>query len=275
MSHEEPQLGYARATGPQAASTIHTSGDGLDGGRVAVPAGDRDIPAYYAHPAGDPGRPLVLVLGEAFGLHEHIADVVRRFAHAGYFAVAPDLMVRQGDPQAFEDIDALVSDLLLTIPDEQVMGDLDATFAWAASQGADTTRSAATGFCWGGRWTWLYAAHRGLDAAVAWYGIVDGTSTFPADPARFPQHPLDVAGALKTPVLGLYGAQDDAIPVAGVEAMRTRLAAGSTAAQASNIIIYEAAGHAFFADYRPSYVAEAAQAAWRECLQWLDRHLAR
>lgn len=274
MSNDEEQLGYARATGPQQTTTVHTSADGLTAGRTTVPAGDRDIPAYYAHPADDPGRPLVLVLSEAFGLHEHIADVTRRLAHAGYFAVAPDLMVRQGDPLAFDDIDKLVSELLLTIPDDQVLGDLDATVDWAAAHGADTAHVGAIGFCWGGRWIWLYAAHRALDAAVAWYGIVDGTTMFPDDPARFPRHPLDVAPVLKTPVLGLYGAQDDAIPLPTVEAMRAALAQGNAEAQASDIVVYEEGGHAFFADYRPSYVASAARDGWQRCLRWLGEHLA-
>lgn len=270
MNADDHDLGYASAAGPGGlTTTIHTTSDGLDGGRTAVAAGDRDIPAYAAWPAGAPDRPVVLVLSEAFGLHEHIADVVRRFAHEGYFAVAPDLMVRQGDPRSFDDVDALVAELLLKIPDAQVMRDLDATVAWAAAQGGDTSRLTVTGYCWGGRWTWLYAAHRPMAAAVAWYGIVDGAGMFPDDPELFPRHPLDLPPHLATPVLGLYGAQDEAIPTATVEEMRRRLGEGTPDAAAAEIVLYPDAGHAFFADYREGYEPASAQDAWARCLAWI------
>jgi len=263
-------LGYTRATGPtQAPTTIRTSTAGLDAGMVSVDAGDRAVPAYAARPAGRTDLPLVLVISEAFGLHEHIADIARRFAHRGYFALAPDLMGRQGDPMRYDDIGRLVNELLLTIPDDQVMHDLDATVAWARAQGASRDRLAATGFCWGGRWTWLYAAHRRLDAAVAWYGIVDGHAMFPDDTALFPRHPLAVTEDLTAPVLGLYGGQDEAIPIETVEAMRDRLRHGSEAARASTIQLYPDAPHAFFADYRDSYSAGSAQDAWERCLAWI------
>lgn len=264
-------LDFAPATGPtQAATTIHTPGGGLDMRLVEIDAGDRRIRAYTARPAEASGAPLLLVLSEAFGLHEHIADICRRFAHQGYFAVAPDLMVRQGDPMAYADIRALVSGLLLKIPDAQVMADLDATVAWARVNGADRDRVSATGFCWGGRWTWLYAAHRSLKAAVAWYGIVDGGSMFPNDPELFPSHPTDIVGKLRAPVLGLYGGRDEAIPLHTIRAMQDRLPSGSEAARASRIHVYPDAGHAFFADYRDSYRADLADDAWRRCLEWLS-----
>jgi carboxymethylenebutenolidase len=270
MREGNDPLDFAPATGPtQAATTIHTPGDGLDTRLVEIDAGDRTIRAYAARPASAPDAPLLLVLSEAFGLHEHIADICRRFAHQGYFAVAPDLMVRQGDPMVYADIGALVSELLLKIPDAQVMADLDATVAWARHHGASADRVSATGFCWGGRWTWLYAAHRPLKAAVAWYGIVDGVSMFPNDSALFPSHPLDVVGTLKAPVLGLYGGRDEAIPLDTIRAMQNRLASGSEAARASRIHVYPDAGHAFFADYRDSYRADLADDAWRRCLAWL------
>lgn len=266
----DDDLGYAPAAGAGGlATTIRTSSDGLDARRIAIAAGGEKIPGYAAWPAGSPGRPVVLVLSEAFGLHEHIADIVRRFAHEGYFAVAPDLMVRQGDPRTFDDVGELVGKLLLTIPDGQVMDDLDATVAWAASQGADVSRLAMTGFCWGGRWTWLYAAHRPLAAGVAWYGIVDGAGMFPDDPVLFPRHPLEIATDLETPVLGLYGAQDDAIPTETVEGMQRQLADGSPAAKTSEIVIFADAGHAFFADYRESYEPRSALDGWERCLRWI------
>jgi len=212
-------LGYARAAGPvQAASAVQTSAQGLDARRVMLPAGDRDIPAYVARPEAAERPPVMLVLSEAFGLHEHIADIARRCAHAGFLAVAPDLMVRQGNPAAFADMPTLVADLLLRIPDAQVMGDLDACVAWAADQGGDTDRLSAAGFCWGGRWTWLFAAHRPFCAAVAWYGVLDGSahSLFPKGDPNFPAHPSELTGDMRTPTLGLYGGADEAIPVATV-----------------------------------------------------------
>ena len=270
MGEQNNRLDFAPATGPaQAATTIHTPSDGLDTRLVEIDAGDRTIRAYAARPAAASDAPLLLVLSEAFGLHEHIADIARRFARQGYFAVAPDLMVRQGNPMAYADIGALVSELLLKIPDTQVMADLDATVAWARVHGASPDRVSATGFCWGGRWTWLYAAHRPLDAAVAWYGIVDGGSMFPNDPALFPSHPLDIVGKLKAPVLGLHGGRDEAIPLDTIRAMQDRLPSGSEAARASCIHVYPDAGHAFFADYRDSYRVDLADDAWGRCLQWL------
>lgn len=275
MTERNDHLDYAPATGPaQAASTIHTSSEGLDARLVEIGAGDRTIRAYAARPADAVGAPLLLVLSEAFGLHEHIADITRRFAHQGYFAVAPDLMVRQGDPTAYADIGDLVSKLLLQIPDAQVMSDLDATVGWARAAGASPDHLLATGFCWGGRWTWLYAAHRPLDAAVAWYGIVDGGDMFPNDPALFPHHPLDLADELKAPVLGLYGGRDEAIPIETIRAMERRLAHGGQKARASHIHVYPDAGHAFFADYRDSYRADLAGDAWRRCIEWLGGHSA-
>lgn len=271
MTDENDQLDYAPAASTvQAASTIHTSSEGLRAGLVDIPASEGTIRAYVARPADGAAAPLLLVLSEAFGLHEHIADITRRFAHLGYFAVAPDLMARQGDPMAYDNIEDLVGKLLLTIPDAQVMSDLDATVNWAQAAGANRDLPSATGFCWGGRWTWLYAAHRLLAAAVAWYGIVDGRSMFPADRALFSQHPIEVTDQLKTPVLGLYGGRDEAIPIETIVAMKARLERGSSAARASHVHVYPDAGHAFFADYRGSYRADLAEDAWRRCVDWLS-----
>jgi carboxymethylenebutenolidase len=273
MSEPNDRLDYAPAAGSiHASSTIHTSSEGLDARLVEIDSGDRTIQAYAARPADRIGAPLMLVLSEAFGLHEHVADIVRRFAKLGYFAVAPDLMVRQGDPMAHADIAVLVGDLLLKIPDAQVMSDLDATVDWARAADASLDHLFATGFCWGGRWTWLYAAHRRLDAAVAWYGIVDGRDMFPDDGVLFPRHPLDLKDDLKAPVLGLYGGRDEAIPLATIHAMEARLADGSPAARSSRIHVYPDAGHAFFADYRDSYRADLADDAWRRCTEWLSGH---
>lgn len=265
---------FSEAAGPfQKQTAITTPATGLVTGSAQIKAADRIIPGYFAYPEKQKDAPLLLVLSEAFGLHEHIRDVTRRFANEGFFAVAPDLVVRQGDPNTFADIPSLVRDLLLTIPDEQVLSDLDATLHWALQQGADRRRAGITGFCWGGRWTWLYAAHQKLHAAVAWYGILNGRESGVFAPAldRHPTHPLDVVHRLLTPVLGLYGGQDEAIHVRTIEQMREALRSGSSAARSSEIEVFAEAGHAFFADYRESYRREASVEAWHQCVTFLKR----
>jgi carboxymethylenebutenolidase len=219
------------------------------------------MPAYRAAPAGATGLPVVLVISEIFGVHEHIADVARRFAKAGYLAIAPELFVRQGDAGSYGEIAKLVSEVVAKAPDAQVMGDLDATVAWAKAQGADTSRLGITGFCWGGRTTLMYAAHNpGVKAAVAWYGPV-ARSYYPGDKTA-----LDVAGRIKAAVLGLYGAADGGIPNDTVEKMRDALkAAGNTR---SEFVLYPDTPHAFHADYRPSYRKQAADDGWKRCLAW-------
>lgn len=262
-------LGFAAATLPVAAQTVvHTSSDGLIAGLVKIPVAGFEMPAYRAMPQGGGARPVVLVVSEIFGLHEHIADVARRFAHQGCCAIAPDLFKRQGDPASYADIGALMSDLVAKVPDAQVLGDLDAAVAWAKAQGQDTARLGITGFCWGGRITWLYAEHNpALRAGVAWYGRLTGTAT-----ALQPHHPLDLVGELKAPVLGLYGGQDTGIPLDSVEAMQKALSAGNAAARASGFVVYPDAPHAFHADYRPSYRKAAAEDGWKRCLAWFKDH---
>jgi carboxymethylenebutenolidase len=261
--------GFAAAAGPVMAQTaIRTPADGLVVGEVTVPVGSFRMPAYRAAPANKPNAPVVLVLSEIFGVHEYIADTARRFARAGYFAVAPELFVRQGDPTEFGELARLIAEVVSKVPDEQVMGDLDATVAWARGQGADTTKLAVTGFCWGGRQTWLYAAHNpAVKAGVAWYGRLVGEST----PLQ-PRHPVDVAARLHAPVLGLYGEADTGIPLDTVEKMKAALAAGSQAARASRFVLYPEAPHAFHADYRPSFRQGPAEDGWRRCLDWFKTH---
>jgi carboxymethylenebutenolidase len=262
--------GFALAVRPVAAETIHTSADGLEAGDIEIPTGDGKLPGYRARP-GKPKRkpPLVLVVHEIFGVHEHIKDVCRRLARQGFAAVAPQLYARQGDVSKLGDMKAIMTDVVAKVPDAQVMSDLDATLAWAKASGtADVSRTAITGFCWGGRITWLYAAHSsGLRAGVAWYGRLTGDKD-----ALRPRHPVDVAPSLKAPVLGLYGGQDQGIPVATVEDMRKALAAGGKPAQRSEIKVYPEAGHAFYADYRPSYRADAANDGWQRLLAWFKAH---
>jgi carboxymethylenebutenolidase len=276
MTDDPQRPEYARAAGPVAERTvIRTGADGLDTEHLHVTATDAfAVPVYVARPVGVTGLlPVIAVISEAFGLHAHIEDIARRFAHQGYLAIAPDLMKRQGDPQTYPDVDSLVTDLLQQIPDDQVMADLDDVVDWAIDNGGDAERVAATGFCWGGRWTWLFAAHRRLAAAVAWYGILDGRASgaYPNEDL-FPRHPIDIAPALHTPTLGLYGAMDDAIPLGTVEAMKEALQQGDPSRSESQVVVYPDAGHAFFADYRETYVDAAARDAWSRALHWLREH---
>ncbi len=258
--------GFAAAVQPVTAQTLSTDGAGLVAGPVTIPSGGFAMPAYRAAPAGRSHLPVVLVISEIFGVHEHIADVARRFAKLGYLAIAPELFVRQGDAKAYTDIPKLVAEVVSKVPDAQVMSDLDAAVAWAATQGGDTARLGITGFCWGGRITWLYGAHSPtLRAGVAWYGRLAGDAT----PLQ-PKHPVDVAASLHAPVLGLYGGADAGIPLDTVERMKAALAAGSAAAKKSNFVVYPDAPHAFHADYRPSYRREAAEDGWKRCIAWFQ-----
>lgn len=257
--------GFAAAVLPALAQTaIKTSSEGLVAGEVTIPVGDFKMPAYRAAPAGRTGLPLVIVVSEIFGVHEYIADVARRFAKAGCFAVAPELFVRQGDAGSYGEIGKLIAEVIAKVPDAQVMGDLDATVAWAQGQGADTARTGVTGFCWGGRITWMFAAHNpAVKAGVAWYGRLAA-----APNSMSPANPVDVAGKLHGPVLGLYGGQDPGIPLDTVEQMKKALAAGSAAAKKSELVVYPDAPHAFHADYRPSYRQAAAEDGWKRALAW-------
>jgi carboxymethylenebutenolidase len=258
--------GFALAVRPVSAATITTSAEGLDVADVHISTPAGDIPAYRARPAKPKGKPpIVLVVHEIFGVHEHIRDVCRRLAKLGVLAVAPDLFVRQGDVSKIADMKEITRTVVSKVPDAQVISDLDATLAWAkAAGGGDAKRIGITGFCWGGRIVWLHAAHAAeVKAGVAWYGRLVGDKD-----AVHPRHPLDVAATLKAPVLGLYGGQDQGIPAASVEQMRKALAAGSPAAKQSEIHVYPDAGHAFFADYRPSYNAADAADGWTRLQAW-------
>jgi carboxymethylenebutenolidase len=256
-------VGFAAAAGPVAADTVvTTSSEGLVAGEVKIPTADVEIPAYRAMPATGGPFPVVLVVQEIFGVHEHIKDVCRRFAREGYLAIAPELYARQGDVSKMADWKQIISEVVAKVPDAQVMSDLDATVDWAArSSNGNRDRVAVTGFCWGGRITWLYAAHSPrLKAGVAWYGRLKGEAT-----VLQPRYPIDLSGDLKAPVLGLYGGQDQGIPLADVEAMRAALKA---AGKPSEIVVFPDAGHGFFADYRPSFKADDAAAGWARCLAW-------
>src|SRR5271155_2606994 len=258
--------GFALSMQPVSAETITTDTNGLDAGEVKVPVADGSIPAYRAMPAQGGPFPTLLVVQEIFGVHEHIKDICRRLAKAGYYAIAPELYARQGNPAAITDIQELVKTIVSKVPDSQVMSDLDATVAYAKASGkADTARLAVTGFCWGGRITWLYAAHNpGLKAAVAWYGPIDRPRT-----ELQPKYPIDLAAELKCPVLGLYGAADQSIPVDTVEKMA---AACKAAGKTCEVKVYPDTPHGFNADYRPSYRAEEAKDGWARMLAWFKQY---
>ncbi|WP_028994090.1 dienelactone hydrolase family protein [Azonexus hydrophilus] len=261
--------GFALATLPVAAQTaIHTDAAGLIEGEVKVPVHDGEMVAYRAAPAGLAKPPVVLLISEIFGVHEYIRDTARRLAKLGYFVIAPELFARQGDPRKIESVAEIIEKISGRTPDALVMKDLDASVAWAAKQGADTARLAITGFCWGGRITWLYSAHNpGVKAGVAWYGRLVGTVN-----EFTPRHPTDLVGELKAPVLGLYGGVDTGIPIETVDAMEAALKNGSPAAKASEIVLYDNAPHAFHADYRPSYRKEEAEDGWRRMLAWFRQN---
>lgn len=258
--------GFAVAAMPVVAqNVIKTDTAGLTAGTITLDVAGQAVPVYRAQPEGKTNLPVVLVISEIFGVHEHIADVARRFAKLGYMALAPDLFVRQGDPQKVASIAELQRDIIAKTPDAQVMTDLDALVAWAKANNGNPDKIAITGFCWGGRVTWLYAAHNpAIKAGAAWYGRLVGTTS-----ANTPRHPVDIAPSLTVPVLGLYGLKDTGIPQESVEAMKAALAKG---ANKSPFVVYPNSGHAFHADYRPSYVEADAKDGWGRMLAWFKQN---
>lgn len=263
--------GYAASAMPIMAQTaIRTPDTGLASGEGIYDVDGFTVPFFYAAPAGKTQLPVILVVQEIFGVHAYIADTCRRLARAGYLAIAPDLYARQGDASKYTDVSKLLAEVVAKVPDAQVMGDLDGALQWAGANGGNLKKVGVTGFCWGGRITWLYAAHsKQVKAGVAWYGRLVGTSS-----ALTPQHPMQLAALLRAPVLGLYGGQDGGIPLTTVNEMKDALAAApkNPAAQASQFVVYPQAPHAFHADYRPSYRKEAAEDGWKQLLQWFKTH---
>lgn len=262
--------GFALAVQPVMAQTaITTSTDGLTAGEVSVATADGAIPAYRAQPAEGNHFPVILVVQEIFGVHEHIKDVCRRLAKLGYLAIAPELYARQGDPRQYTAIPDILAKVVSKVPDAQVMRDLDACVDWVAAHGGDTARLGITGFCWGGRIVWLYAAHSTkIKAGVAWYGRLTGAAS-----DLTPKHPLDLADTLHAPVLGLYGGLDQGIPLESVEKMNKALAETRGPASKSSVIyVYPNAPHAFNADYRPSYRKEEAEDGWKRMRTWFRQN---
>jgi len=259
-------VGFATAAHPTFAQMITTDSTGLTAGAIRIPTANGEIPGYRAMPATGSSFPIVLVVQEIFGVHEHIQDVCRRFAKLGYCAIAPEMFFRQGDVSQLTDIQQIIGTVVSKVPDAQVMSDLDATVAWAsASSKGDPSKIGITGFCWGGRITWLYAAYNpSIKAGVAWYGRLVGNST-----ELNPRQPINIAPTLTVPVLGLYGAVDTGIPNDTVAQMQQALATGSSG---SDILLYPATPHAFHADYRPSYRKPEAEDGWRRLQTWFKSH---
>ena len=266
-------VGYAATALPIMAQTaINTSSDGLKTGETTFEVNGFKVPAFYAAPAGKTNLPVILVIQEIFGVHEYIADTARRFAKAGYLAIAPELFARQGDPTQYGEMAKLMAEVVSKVPDEQVMADLDGAIKWAGVNGGDVKKVGITGFCWCGRITWLYASQsKNVKAGVAWYGRLVGAAS-----ALQPRHPVELAAQISAPVLGLYGEKDSGIPLTSVDQMKAALvdagSKGNAAAKASEFVIYPDAPHAFHADYRPSYRKDAAEDGFKRALAWFKTH---
>jgi carboxymethylenebutenolidase len=258
--------GFALAVLPVSAQTITTSTEGLIAGEVKVPVIDGEIPAYRAMPATGSSFPTILVIEEVFGVHEWVQDICRRVAKLGYYAIAPELFSRQGDPAKISDINQLLKDIISKAPDNQIMSDLDATVAYAKTTGkADTSKLGITGFCWGGRIVWMYAGHNpNVKAAVAWYGPVV-RAYHEGDKAA-----LDIVPNVKAAVLGLYGGADPGIPVDSLNKIKDAMQAQGKTVE---IVVYPDTPHGFNADYRPSYRKEAAEDGWKRMTAWFKQYL--
>ncbi len=264
-------IGLAPASQPVMAAAIETSFTGLTAGEQSIPVGSSQIPAYVSRPEKAKGPlPIVIVVSEIFGVHEYIADVTRRFAKLGYLAIAPEFFVRAGDPSQYGTIAEIFTNIISKTPDSQVLGDLQAALVWAGKNGGDLKRVGVTGFCWGGRITWLSATLPQVRAGVAWYGRLIGDKT-----EGNPRHPVDIATDLKAPVLGLYGAADAGISLASIDQMREALAKAAptnAVAKASQFEVYPDTPHAFHADYRESYREGPAKDGWAKCLAWFKKN---
>ncbi len=265
------QSGYALATHPTASTAIETDREGVDAGWLKVRSSGFDLPAYYARPAKSNLSPLLLVIQEIFGVHEHIQGICRRLAKEGYCAIAPEVYARQGDVSRISDMQQIIERVVRKVADEQVLADLDAVVDYAKTSGqGDADKLGIVGFCWGGRIVWLYSAHQPkLKAGAAWYGklTVGPYST----PSMQPKQPVDIVGELHGAILGLYGGKDEGIPLSDVAKMRAGIKLAGKEKDCE-ILVYPEAGHAFNADYRPSYDEASAKDAWVKMLQWFHGH---
>jgi len=264
-------IGFVAASEPVLAAAIETDFTGIKAGEQMIPVGSFQMPAYVSRPEKAKGNsPIIIVISEIFGVHEHIADITRRFAKLGYLAIAPEKFIRAGDPNSYGTVAEIQKNIVAKTPDAQVLNDLQATLVWAGKNGGDLKRVGVTGFCWGGRITWLAATLPQVRAGVAWYGRLVGEKT-----EGNPRHPVDIAADLKAPVLGLYGAADTGIPLESIEQMRTALANAAPknpAAKACRFEVYPDAPHAFHADYRASYREGPAKDGWEKCIAWFKQN---
>ena len=263
-------VGFVATSDPVMAAAIETDFKGLKAGEQMIPIGNFQLPAYVSRSENAKGNlPIIIVVSEIFGVHEYIADVTRRFAKLGYLAIAPEFFTRAGDPNTYGTIAEIQANIVAKTPDAQVLNDLQAALVWAGKNGGDLKRVGVTGFCWGGRITWLSATLPQVKAGVAWYGRVIGEKT-----ENSPRHPVDLAADLKAPVLGLYGGADTGISLESVEQMRAALAQAAPknpAAKASLIEVYPDTPHAFHADYRATYREGPAKDGWEKCLAWFKK----
>ena len=264
-------IGFVAASEPVIAAAIETDFTGIKAGEQMIPVGSSQMPAYVSRPEKAKGNlPTIIVISEIFGVHEYIADTTRRFAKLGYLAIAPEFFTRAGDPNSFGTVAEIQKNIIAKTPDAQVINDLQAALVWAGKNGGDLKKVGVTGFCWGGRITWLSATLPQVRAGVAWYGRVIGEKT-----ENSPRHPVDIATELKAPVLGLYGGADTGISLESVEQMRTALANAAPknpAAKASRFEIYPDAPHAFHADYRATYREAPAKDGWEKCVAWFKQN---
>jgi carboxymethylenebutenolidase len=264
-------IGFVAASEPVMAAAIETDFTGIKAGEQMIPVGSFQMPAYVARPEKAKGSlPIVIVASEIFGVHEYIADVTRRFAKLGYMAIAPEFFTRAGDPNTYGTIAEIQKNIVAPTGDTQVLNDLQAALVWAGKNGGNLKKVGVTGFCWGGRITWLSATLPQVKAGVAWYGRVIGEKT-----EGNPRHPVDIAADLKAPVLGLYGGADTGISLESVEQMREALAKAAPknpAAKASRFEIYPDAPHAFHADYRATYREGPAKDGWEKCIAWFKQN---
>lgn len=258
--------GFAVASQPVMAQAISTDTQGLAVAEVKVPTADGQIPAYVARPAKAGKYPVILVLQEIFGVHEHIKDMCRRFAKMGYYAIAPEMFARQGDVSKMNDIMGILTQVVSKVPDAQVCADLDAAVAFARASGqADAARVGLVGYCWGGRTAWIYARHNPkLKAAVSYYGLLDGMKS-----DIKPRDPVEFGAELKVPVLGLYSGIDAFVKPDVIAKMRGEIAKSGSG---SEIVVFPNVDHGFNADYRPSYDKAAATYAMKLTRDWLKDH---
>ena len=264
-------VGFAGASEPVMAAAIETDFKGIKAGEQMIPVGSFQLPAYVSRPEKAKGSlPIIIVASEIFGVHEYIADVTRRFAKLGYLAIAPEFFTRAGDPNTYGTIAEIMTNIVAKTPDAQVLNDLQAALVWAGKNGGDLKRVGVTGFCWGGRITWLSATLPQVRAGVAWYGRLIGEKT-----EGNPRHPIDIAADLKAPVLGLYGAADTGISLESIDQMRAALAQAAPknpVAKACEFVVYPDTPHAFHADYRASYREGPAKDGWEKCLAWFQKN---